>query len=348
MFDRPTLAELKQRIQADMVSRLELKGGIMRRSVVGVISTALAGCSHLWHGHMDWVSKQILTDSMDEDYLLREALIYGITRKAAVAASGKVIFTGDVAAVVPAGTMLKRVSDGAMFTTLEDGLSSVSAMAQEAGDAGNADAGAVLNLVSPVSGVKSAATVGIGGITGGSDIESIESLRPRVIARKQQPPQGGNKQDYVTWALEVAGVTRAWCFPGYMGLGTVGVTFARDDDASFIPDTDEIAEVKAYVEKKRPVTADVYVFAPTSKVVDITILLAPNTVDVQASVQSELEAFFKREGAPGATIYLSRLSEAISSVLSEVHHKISVPSSDVTTTSYEIAVLGTVTFNAYP
>ena len=347
MFERPTLAELKQRIQADIVSRLELKGGIMRRSVVGVISTVLAGCSHLWHGHMDWVSKQVLTDTMDEDYLLREASIYGITRKAAAVAGGRVVFTGNTGSVVPAGAVLKRASDSALFTTLEDGFTSVGITAQEAGSAGNTDAGAVLNLISPISGVQSGAVVDSNGITGGSDIESVDSLRERVLARKQQPPQGGNKQDYVAWALEVPGVTRAWCFPGYMGIGTVGVTFVRDGDASFIPDADEIASVNVYIEGKRPVTADVYVFAPTQKAVDITISLAPNTVAVQASVQVELEAFFKREGAPGETIYLSRISEAISSSLSEVHHKITEPAADVTTTAYEIAVLGTVTFNAY-
>ena len=40
-FNRPALADLRRRIQADFVSRLELKGGILRRSVVGVLSTVL-------------------------------------------------------------------------------------------------------------------------------------------------------------------------------------------------------------------------------------------------------------------------------------------------------------------
>lgn len=346
MFERPTLGELRQRIHSDMVSRLELKGGIMRRSVVGVISTVLAGCSHLWHGHMDWVSKQVLTDSMDEDYLLREASIYGIARKAAAKAAGTVVFTGNAGSIVPSGSILKRTSDGALYTTLEDGLASVKIVAQDVGAAGNADSGAVLNLISPISGVQSSAVVSA--ITGGSDVESIESLRARIISRKQQPPQGGNKHDYVTWALEVPGVTRAWCFPEYMGIGTVGVAFTRDDDTSFIPDTEEISAVKTHIDEKRPVTADVYVFAPVLKTVDLSISIAPNTSVVQAAVQSELEAFFRREGAPGATIYLSRISEAISSSISEIHHKITIPSVDVATTEYEIAVLGTVTYNAYP
>lgn len=343
-FNRPALADLRRRIQADFVSRLELKGGILRRSVVGVLSTVLAGCSHIWHGHLDWLSNQILTTTMDEDFLLREAPLYGIYRKDASAASGFVSFSGESGAVVPSGTTLKRASDGALFTTTADGLASVPVTAQEAGAAGNTDAGAVLSLITPISGVVSSATVGDGGITGGSDIEDVESLRARVIARKQQPPMGGSLSDYVTWALEVAGVTRAWAYRNWQGVGTVGVTFVRDDDTPIIPDSAEVETVQEYIEEKRPVTADVFVFAPTAKNIDFTIAVSPNTVAVRNAVLSEMQAFFTRDAEPGGTVYLSRVSEAISSALSEIHHKIIGPADDVTCEPTELPMLGEVTF----
>ena len=88
-FNRPTLSELKARIQADMISRLELTGGIVRRSVVGVLSAVFAGCSHILHGHLDWISKQVLPDTAEGEYLEdHHARLYGITRKAAGKASG--------------------------------------------------------------------------------------------------------------------------------------------------------------------------------------------------------------------------------------------------------------------
>ena len=99
-----------------------------------------------------------------------------------------------------------------------------------------------------------------------------------------------------------------------------------------------------YIEEKRPVTADVFVFAPTAKNIDFTIAVSPNTVAVRSAVLSEMEAFFTRDAEPGGTVYLSRVSEAISSALSEVHHKIISPADDVTCEPTELPMLGEVTF----
>lgn len=345
-FNRPTLSELKARIQADMISRLELTGGIVRRSVVGVLSTVFAGCSHILHGHLDWISKQVLPDTAEGEYLEdHHARLYGITRKAAEKASGSLIFTGDAGAVVPAGTTVKR-ADGMLYITTEDGLASVPVTAQEAGSIGNTDAGAVMSLISPISGVKNSATVAAEGITNGSDAESDDELRERVLQRIQNPPMGGSDTDYIRWALEVPGVTRAWTFPLWMGLGTVGLTFVRDNDDDFIPDSAEVSAVQDYIDaSRRPVTAEVVVFAPTPKTVDITMAVYPSTEAVKTAVNNELESFFLRESEPGATLHLSRLSEAISAALSEVHHTITLPAADVSCDPNEIISLGTVTFD---
>ncbi len=54
-----------------------------------------------------------------------------------------------------------------------------------------------------------------------------------------------------------------------------------------------------------------------------------------------------RWGGPSETLYLSRLSEAISSVLDEDHHEVVVPAVDVGAATNELHVLGTVTFQDY-
>lgn len=344
-FNRPTLSELKSRIQADMISRLELVGGVMRRSVVAVLSAVFAGCSHIMHGHLDWITKQIMTDTMDEDYLLREASIYGITRKPAAKASGSIQFLGSVGAVVPSGSILKR-SDGLFFLTTEDGLSAVKIEAQDAGAAGNCISGTIMSLVTPISGVQNSATVIGEGVTGGSDIEDIESLRERVLFRKSEPPMGGAKHDYVAWALSVAGVTRAWCLPHADGLGTVGVLFVRDDDDNFIPDAAEVQAVQDYIESVRPVTASsVYVAAPTPVDVDFTLKISPDTEAIREQITTEISAFIRREAEPGATLYLSRISESISASLNEYYHQILMPAGNVSFDPDEIGILGTVTFD---
>ncbi len=50
----------------------------------------------------------------------------------------------------------------------------------------------------------------------------------RLLNRIQQPPAGGNANDYVQWALAVTNVENAWCFPLAQGLGTVDVVIMAD------------------------------------------------------------------------------------------------------------------------
>ena len=58
------------------------------------------------------------------------------------------------------------------------------------------------------------------GIAGGADEQSDLLLLQRVLARLRQPPHGGADFDYIRWALEVPGVTRAWVYPLELGAGT--------------------------------------------------------------------------------------------------------------------------------
>ncbi|HEU4708293.1 MAG TPA: baseplate J/gp47 family protein, partial [Methylophilaceae bacterium] len=210
--------------------------------------------------------------------------------------------------------------------------------------AGNEDAGSTLSLSSPITGLNSDATVGVDGLSGGTDQEDDASLRARLISRIQQPPHGGAKFDYETWAKEVAGVTRAWVYPNELGLGTVVVRFVRDDDASIIPDAGEVTTVQDYIDARRPVTADVTVVAPTAVPLDFTIELTPNTSTVKAAVQAELEDLLKREAEPGGTILLSHIREAISIAAGEENYTMSSPSADVTHSTGEIATMGTITW----
>lgn len=57
-------------------------------------------------------------------------------------------------------------------------------------------------------------------------------------------------------------MTRAWVVRHYMGPGTVGLFFMRDNDPDPIPSAQACAEVRAYIERERPVTAELYVLAP--------------------------------------------------------------------------------------
>lgn len=345
MYSRPTLAELVTRTRADLVSRLSADD-ILRRADADVYARVLAGLAHGLYGYVDYLANQIIYDTAEAEFLARWASIWGVTRKPAAVAAGSVTFAVAAGAVIPSGTLLQAL-DGVQYQTTADATISVPSAtapvaALVAAAAGNRTAGQTLTLVSPVAGVQSSATAG--DLVGGADLESDDDLRARLIDRIQQPPQGGDAHDYVTWALEVAGVTRAWCFPLELGEGTVTVRFVRDDDASLIPDAGEVAAVQAYIDARRPVTAAVTVVAPAAVPLAFSIAVAPNTAAVKAAVQAELSDLIAREAKPGGTIYLSHIRAAISAAVGEDNYTMSAPSADVTNTAGNMTTLGTITW----
>ncbi|TKD40591.1 baseplate J/gp47 family protein [Azotobacter chroococcum] len=351
-FARPSLAEIIDRVVADIGTRLPgVAGAVLRRSLLGIIGRAQAGAAHLLYGYIDWVARQALPDTAEREYLQRWAAIWGITRNAATFAEGSVTFTGTNGAAIPAGTIVQR-QDGVQYATqaaatIAGGSATVAVEASVAGTDGNLAAGTSVFLISPIAGAQSSAAVAAGGITGGDDVESDERLLARLLQRIRNPPQGGAEADYVLWALEVPGVTRVWVYPMQLGAGTVTVLFVNDDDpVSIIPDAAEVAEVQAHIDRRRPVTAEVFVAAPTATPLDMTIALDPNTASVQQAVLAELQDLLTREAQPGGTILISRLREAVSIAAGEGDNSIITPGANVTHAAGEMAVLGTVTFQA--
>lgn len=351
-FARPSLKEIRDRMLADVKARFGIASTVLRRAVVRDLTDAMAGGMHANHGHIDYMSRQLFVHLMEGEFLDDHASLYGITRKAAAFATGNVVFTGTDTSVIPLGTTLRR-ADGVEFrtdaeVTIASGTATAAVTAVEAGADGNTDAGVALSIVTPISGVNSTATVDAAGLAGGVDTETDQALRTRILTRKRQPAHGGAEFDYENWALEVAGVTRVFVYPNHMGLGTVGVTFVLDDDpSSIIPDQAKVDEVQAYLDDptRKPVTAQLEVFAPIAVPLDLDITLVPNTTAVQAAVTAELKDFLRREGDPGATLFLSRIDEAISVAQGEENHEITNITQNITHAAGEIPVLGTLTFS---
>ncbi len=62
--------------------------------------------------------------------------------------------------------------------------------------------------------------------------ETDAELLTRLLDYIRRPPAGGNKYDYIKWALTIDNVNAAWCFPLGQGLGTVDVVIVADEDAT--------------------------------------------------------------------------------------------------------------------
>jgi len=345
-FSRPVLGDLITRAINDILARLPGSDAALRRSNLNVLARVHAGAVHGLYGFIDWVSKQVMYDTAEAEYLERWSTIWGVNRLAAAFATGSVTVTGVNGTVIPAGTELQR-ADNALYTTDADatiaaGTATVAVTASAAGAAGNAGSGTALALTSPIAGIDSSVTSGA--LSGGADAETDTALRSRFINRIQQPPHGGAEYDYETWALEVAGVTRAWVYPGENGAGSVVVRFVRDNDVSLIPDAGEVATVQAYIDTVRPVTAQVLAAAPVAVPLDFSIQITPNTQAVKDAAAAELADLISRESEPGGTLYLTHIRAAISAAAGETNYSMTAPNADVVSATGDMTTMGTITW----
>jgi uncharacterized phage protein gp47/JayE len=351
-FARQSLDQLVDQAMTDIDGELTGADARLAVSNLNVLSIVLAGMADGLHGHLDWLAFQVIWDSARNEYLERWAGMFGVWRKPAACAIGVATITGNTGTVILEGTRLQR-ADGALYettaeATIADGTAALALSAVEPGLAGNAAAGVKLASVEPIAGARSPAEVAVGGISAGTDIETIPSLLARFLARLREPPHGGAAHDWRAWTLEVEGATRAWVYPGERGLGTVTIRFVMDGKAdTIIPSAIEIALVAAHLDEVRPVTAEPVIEAPVAAPLSLTIALSPDTAATRAAVQAEVAAFVARESEPGATIYLSRLSEAISGAIGETRHRLVSPIADVAHAVDHMAVPGVITWVAY-
>lgn len=358
-FARPTLAELERRRSADIAAHLDL-GAILPGSVLEAFAKAQAGGDHLLHGHLQWNSRQFIPNEQTETAELeRLGGLVKVFRKPAVGAKGLVAFTGSGSALVPAGTVLSR-ADGQEYqvdadTPLVAGAANVAVTGTVAdgvsGASSNAAVGTPLQLAVALAGVNSSATVadqgGGLGLVNGFDLESDAQLLGRVLREWRKPRHGGAEGDYVGWALEVPGVTRAWVATPWPYANDVGVGFVLDGNSpSIFPDPTKVAEVQAYLEDlvRKPVTSVPHAFAPVEVDLDVTLSVVPNTSVVQAAVQIALASLLTREGQMSQAMPISKIRQAISNAPGVTDYSMTSPSANVTLAVGELLVPGTITF----
>jgi len=348
-LDRPTLKALIERVKNDFEAELAGSDAHLRRSIEYVLARVLGGLAHGMYGYLyGYILRQIFPDTADEDHFWRWAAIWGVMRKAAVYWKGTYRFTGVDTTEIDAGTELQR-SDGLTYTTdaiayISGAYVDVAITATSPGADWNCDDGQTLALVSPIPGIDGDGIVQETTQTG-TDLETKNDGLVRLLLQISEPPSGGGPGDYERWALEVAGVTRAWEFPRQSGPGTVSIAFVRDGETPIVPDLAERNAVLDYIELYRPVTAEVNIIELTEVAQPITLTtLTPNTAAVRAAVTAVLEDLFSRESTPLGTITLSRINETISLAAGEEDHVMSVPAANVTATISQIVILGAITF----
>jgi uncharacterized phage protein gp47/JayE len=360
-WSTPTLLTVRQLVRDAVRGSLPGSDANVPNSVLRVLSDNQGALCHLTLQYIDWLSLQLLPDTAETEWLDRHGQIWlvnadGTTgRKMATLATGTAQFQGLVdGTVIPMGTQLQSAAampinynspnNVVTFETLEDITTSASALvtgnirAADAGSFGNLPDGSSLAISPSIPGVSS--TAHAYGLTGGTDTETDDELRARILQRIRNPPMGGAQADYVSWALAVPGVTRAWASVE-QGIGTMTVRFMMDDlraSNGGFPLPADVTAVATNINQMRPVTVkDCYVAAPIKQFIDITIeSLNPNATECQAEIQTQLENMLFQMAAPGQTIYSAWVSAAIMQAPSVISFGL------VTNTDYVMANIGSM------
>jgi len=326
-FATPTIAALRTRIATDLNSRWPSIDARVPRSVPWVLVWVMTIVAYPLHRLALKLSDQILPTTAGGQFLADHATIHGLTRVAAVAATGTVTPTGVATTVIPISTELVT-GDGTAYTTDAGGTvggGAIAITASVAGVGGNVDAATVLTFSTPIVDVDSTVAVDAGGTTGGADEETDTALRSRLLEHIGNPPQGGSDADYVAWTKEAtADVTAVFVdsppttTPGEVDVWPV-VTVASGGP---IPSAGQLATVQTYIDARRPVTAAVTAKALVAIDVDIVMTVPVYTAALDAALQAEVEAMLLREGGPGVTIPNSTLRAALSQTAGETSHVI--------------------------
>lgn len=351
-FSLPTFRQILTRVQSDLGQFSD--GTVPRRTIEYFLAFAVAGVSRGLYGFQSWIHKQAYPDTAEEtNFWHWFTQVHGLERNEAVAWEGIYIFTGVDGTDIPHETQVQR-ADGELYetdglVTIGDDVSGQAAAvlrAVNAGAAGNCEDLQELSLALPLTDVDPTGTVEFTTTTG-NDIETIDDAKARLLTYLRTPPRGGGPGDYVVWALEVSGITRAWEFANRSGPNSVDVAAVRDNDgtgAAIVPDSGERATLLAHLESKAPITVTVNVIALTAVPLDVTLSsLTPDNATVRAAIVESLTDLLEREAAPGVTIPRSRIDAAISDATGETAHVMTVPAGDVTYADDEIGVMGTLT-----
>ena len=374
---RPSIDELIDRGRAEVESKLPGAAARLYGTPESILAEVTAGHAHGLYGRVERAERQIFPQLMDDRWLDEALKTRGVSdgaggfgRIAAVAATGKAVFTGAAPAIVPTGTTLQI---GDEVYTIDAGYTYVQPANEDhefditaaiPGANGNAGAGAVISLASPIALVTTDGTVSAGGIGKGADLETIDAARTRLIEVIRASGAGGAPGDYVVFAKAASAlVTRAWELPRANGQGTVLVLIADDNETPPVPvgvtvtavqDALQATDVDGKITGTAPTAAIVTVAAVTAKALAVTATITietgavwqdSNGDGVKRDVSNEIAALIERIAEPGATVTTAELSGAIQRAAGVQSHTLVAPAADVTHTAQEIPYEGLHSFS---
>jgi uncharacterized phage protein gp47/JayE len=242
---------------------------------------------------LNYAQDQLFPTSANSRFTLVHAAIRGVIRREPAAAIGDIRFESPL--TLPVKTRLFS-DDGREYQTKYPITGGTVATVESVGTGfeQNAPAGTVLTLLSPV-GFVSSGVVTEPGLVGASDIESIESVRQRIIERWRAPAEYGRPDNYYQWIGDTRAV-KAGIFPAYPVPGFVSWSaLVPKAGGGFVTPTPEIEqEITAALDKKRPPGTKI-TFLRESKITLINLTVKTRTAlsaDTKALLTDLIQKLF--------------------------------------------------------
>jgi len=258
---------------------------------------------------------------------------FGVTRTAAVAATGSVTFsrfTSTLAATIPVGTQVQTEDGDQVFSVIADtsnayydstteayivpaGTSAVTVLVQadEAGADGNVLSNTITSMVSAISAIDTVTNAYA--FTNGIDEESDDNLRTRFVEYILSLARG--TEDAIGFAITSVQSGLTYTITEnetYAGVTDYGYFYVVVDDGTGTPSATLLASISNAIDSYRALTIRFGVFAPV--VNDVTIALTTEiatgytAATEKALVQAAIDSYVNSL-ALGATLYLSRLTQ---------------------------------------
>lgn len=349
MYEDMTKNVIREAILTHMGANISKIEGSFAADMAAAVSVEMAKI----YATIDYAMQTFLLQTNEGEYLDLRAAEYGIQRKPGTKATVELTAHGIDGTVIPAGTRVVS-ADGLVFVTdaaaeIEDGIATIPATADQPGAAYNAAPDTIAQLFKNIQGV-TGITNDVAAV-GGSDAETDEALRERILLRLQTPATSGNAYHYQQWALEVAGVGAAKVLPLWDGPGTVKVVLASPDMGAV--NEDVRAAAAEYIETQRPIGADVTVVSATAKTIAVSATLtisADTTLNaVKEALSTAMKEYFQGLAFEASSVSYNKIAYLLMSVPGvndysnlQVNNGISA----IPLQASEVPAVGTVTLSA--
>jgi len=308
-FAVPTLEEAIARVAGDLQATLAGTDPFAPGSDEWALSRVVGGVNYLQHGFLEAILRELFVGSASQQNLERIGGIWGVLRNQPTGSRYEISATSSDATTVPAATLLTSAS-GVEFETDAEVVftgaetKTITITSNDTGTDCNLDVGAALTFAAAIPDMDAEATVS-SEVEAAADLEDLEAYRSRILHAIQNRAQGGALADYVGWALDVDGVTRAWAdSPSW---GKVRVVFEGAPSGATVE--------AGIVSSGKPVTAILIIVQGTGYQVSLDLQVKRETGydagTVTTNIEAALTALFDRQGAPSTTIRNSELRQAV-------------------------------------